>query len=55
MTDEGLKSFIVFILEFLINILLLETILSGVPLIWQILVLIILDGFGWWLADQFDW
>ena len=55
MTDEGLKSILVFILEFLINILLLNTILLGVPLGWQILVLIILDGFGWWLADQIDW
>jgi len=55
MTDEGLKSIIVFLLEFLINILLLNTILLGVPLGWQILVLIILDGFGWWLADQIDW
>lgn len=55
MTDEGLKSILVFILEFLINILLLNTFLLGVPLGWQILVLIILDGFGWWLADQIDW
>ena len=55
MTDEGLKSILVFILEFLINILLLNTVLLGVPLGWQILVLIILDGFGWWLADQIDW
>ena len=55
MTDEGLKSIVVFLLEFLINILLLNTILLGVPLGWQILVLIILDGFGWWLADQIDW
>lgn len=55
MTEEGLKSIIVFLLEFLINILLLNTILLGVPLGWQILVLVILDGFGWWLADQIDW
>ena len=55
MTDEGFKSIIIFLLEFLINILLLNTILLGVPLGWQFLVLIILDVFGWWLADQIDW
>lgn len=54
MTDEGLKSILVFILEFLFNILLLNTILLGVPLGWQILVLVIIDGFGWWLADQIE-
>lgn len=55
MTEEGLKSIIVFLLEFLINMLLLNTILLGVPLGWQILVLVILDSFGWWFADQIDW
>jgi hypothetical protein len=55
MTDEGLKSIIVFLLEFLINMLLLNTVLLGVPLGWQILVLVILDSLGWWLADQIDW
>lgn len=55
MTDEGLKCILVFILEFLFNILLLNTILLGVPLGWQILVLVIIDSFGWWLADQIDW
>lgn len=55
MTDEGLKIIVVFLLEFLINVLLLNTVLLGVPLGWQILILIILDWFGWWLADQIDW
>ncbi len=55
MTEEGLKSIVVFLLEFLINILLLNTILLGVPLGWQILVLVTLDSFGWWLADRIDW
>jgi hypothetical protein len=54
MTEDGFKSIIVFLLEFLINVLLLNTVLLGVPLGWQILVLIIIDGFGWWLADQIE-
>ena len=55
MSEKGLKIIIVFLLEFLINILLLNTILLGVPLGWQILILVIIDSFGWWLADQIDW
>ena len=54
MSDKSLNSILVFIIEFLLNILLLNTLLLGVPLGWQILVLIILDGFGWWLADYLD-
>ena len=55
MSEKGFKSIIVFLLEFLINILLLNTILLGVSLGWQILILVIIDSFGWWLADQIDW
>jgi len=55
MSEKGLKIIIVFLLEFLINILLLNTLLLGVQLGWQILVLVIIDSFGWWLADQIDW
>lgn len=54
MSDEGLKCVLVFFLEFLFNVLLLNTVLLGVPLGWQILVLIIIDGFGWWLADYIE-
>lgn len=55
MSEKGLKIIIVFLLEFLINILLLNTLLLGVQLGWQILILVIIDSFGWWLADQIDW
>lgn len=52
--DHLLTTILIFILTFLLNIFLIETILIGLGLIWKIIILVILDTLIWILADLIE-
>ena len=49
-----LTIILLFILIFLLNLFLIETILIGLGLIWKIIILIVLDTLIWFLADLLE-
>ena len=49
-----LTIILLFILIFLLNLFLIETILIGLGLIWKIIILVILDTLIWILADLLE-
>lgn len=52
--DHLLTTILIFILTFLLNLFLIETILIGLGLIWKIIILVILDTLIWILADLIE-
>ncbi len=54
MNERMLAGIAIFLLTWILNILLLESVLTGVGLGWQILILCIVDSIIWFVADYLE-
>jgi len=54
MNERMLVDIAVFLLTWIINVILLETVMESLGLGWQILILCIVDSIIWWTADYLE-
>ena len=54
MNERMLADIAVFLLTWIVNVILLETVMESLGLGWQILILCIVDSIIWWVADYLE-
>ncbi len=54
MNERMLADIAIFLLTWIINVILLETVMESLGLGWQILILCIVDSIIWWTADYLE-
>lgn len=54
MNERLLADIVVFLLTWIVNVILLETVMESLGLGWQILFLCIVDSIIWWVADYLE-
>lgn len=54
MNERLLADIVVFLLTWIVNMILLETVMESLGLGWQILFLCIVDSIIWWVADYLE-
>ena len=54
MNERMLADIVIFLLTWIVNMILLETVIASLGLGWQILILCIVDSIIWWTADYLE-
>jgi len=54
MNERMLADIAIFLLTWIINVILLETVMESLGLGWQILILCIVDSIIWWTVDYLE-